>query len=165
MPENRDVSGFHGLVRKLAAQEFISNLLARSLNPLDRFALWLSRGRTTATSLFTGLPLVWLVTTGAKSGEERRTPLLGIFAGEKVILIASNFGNARHPAWYHNLRAHPHARLEYDRRERKYLAREAQGPERELYWQKAVELYPGYAGYRQRAAPRSIPVVILEPVD
>jgi deazaflavin-dependent oxidoreductase (nitroreductase family) len=82
-----------------------------------------------------------------------------------VVLIASNFGNTHHPAWYHNLRAHPHARLVYDHKEKKYLAHEALEAERELYWQKAVDLYPGYARYQERAAPRLIPVMVMVPMD
>jgi deazaflavin-dependent oxidoreductase (nitroreductase family) len=165
VPENKHSSGLHRLIKNLAARKFFSDVLASTLNPIDRFVLWISRGQATATGLLTGLPLVWLITNGAKSGKERRTPLLGFFIGEKVVLIASNFGNARHPAWYHNLRAHPHARLVYDHRERKYLAHEALEAERELYWQKAVDLYPGYERYRERAAPRSIPVMVFEPVE
>jgi deazaflavin-dependent oxidoreductase (nitroreductase family) len=56
-----------------------------------------------------GLPVVMLTTTGAKTGRQRTRPVLGIPDGERLILVGSNFGRPHHPAWYHNLRAGPRA--------------------------------------------------------
>ena len=80
-----------------------------------------------------------------------------------MVLIASNFGRAHHPGWYHNLRANPQATLATGGQSRTYVAREATGPEREVYWRKAVDLNPGYAAYEARTGGREIPVIVLMP--
>src|SRR5512147_2125192 len=85
--------------------------LARILPHLDRPVLRLTRGQRSPTSLLAGLPVVIVTTIGAKSGEPRSLPLVAIPEGENVILIASNFGQKHHPAWYYNLRAHPEVQL------------------------------------------------------
>ena len=53
------------------------------------------------------LPVVVLASTGARSGQRRETPVSYFTDGDDVILMASNYGGARHPSWYHNLLAHP----------------------------------------------------------
>src|SRR5512143_1354082 len=74
--------------------------LARALHHLDRTALRLSRGRFSLASVVTGMPVVIVTTVGAKSGLPRSLPLAAIPDGDNVILIASNYGQKRHPAWY-----------------------------------------------------------------
>ena len=138
-------------------------LLRRTAHRADRLLLKLSGGRTTLTTLLTGLPVVILHTSGARSGKARSVPLLGIPWNEEVILIASNFGHPRHPAWYHNLQANGQATLTVEGKRKAYEAREAQGAERQEAWKRAVALYPGYDAYRRRAAEREIPVIILSP--
>lgn len=131
---------------------------------LDRLVARVTGGRHTATSLITGLPVVTLTTTGARSGQPRQAILLGIPHEQGVVLVASNWGQARHPAWLHNLRANPCASLEVGGQPpRSYLARELQGAEREAMWQRAVALYPGYERYARRAGGRHIAVLLLSP--
>lgn len=139
--------------------------LRRTAHHADRFLLKASGGRHSLTTLLTGLPVVTLTTRGARSGKRRAVPLVGIPWGEEIVLIASNFGQARHPAWYHNLQANGRATLTVDGRTERYQAREAQGAERRAAWQGAVALYPGYEVYRRRAAARKIPVMILSPLS
>ena len=122
-----------------------------------------SRGRYSVTSLLAGLPVVMVTTVGAKSGQPRSLPLVAIPDGENVILIASNFGQKHHPAWYHNLRAHPEVHLTYAGQTVAYTARETSGEERERCWRRAVDLYSGYPLYERRAASRRIPVMLLVP--
>jgi deazaflavin-dependent oxidoreductase (nitroreductase family) len=138
-------------------------LFARTLHQLDRPVLRLSRGRYSVTSTLTGLPIVMVSTIGAKSGQLRHLPLVVIPDGENVILIASNFGQKRHPAWYHNLRAHPEVRLTYAGQTVTYTAHETAGDERERCWRRAADLYSGYPLYERRAAGRHIPVMLLVP--
>jgi deazaflavin-dependent oxidoreductase (nitroreductase family) len=90
-------------------------------------------------------------------------PLVALEDNETLILIASNFGQARHPAWYYNLRKHPEAAVTLRRQTKTYIAREATADERELYWTKAVEIYAGYAAYKTRARNRQIPIFVLTP--
>ena len=125
--------------------------------------LRLSRGRHSLTSLLAGLPVVTVTTIGAKSGRPRSLPLVAIPDGENVILIASNFGQKHHPAWYYNLRAHPEVQLTYEGRTVAYTAHETSGEGRERCWQRAVDLYSGYARYKERAGQRQIGVFLLTP--
>lgn len=60
-----------------------------------------TRGRL---KLSANLPMVVLTSVGARSGEHREVPLAYFTDGDDVVLIASNYGGTRHPAWYHNLR-------------------------------------------------------------
>lgn len=130
--------------------------------PIDRWLLPRTNGRV---GTFLGAPIGLLETVGARSGQRRRTPLLYLDDGERVILVASRGGDARHPAWYHNLRANP--RVGFLRRggnRGSYDAREADGEERERLWARVNDLYSGYQTYQGRAGGRRIPVVVLDPV-
>jgi len=108
-------------------------------------------------------PAVLLTTVGAKSGQPRPIPLLYVTDGENIVLIASNGGSPRHPAWYYNLRAHPEVQLLVNGRTATYTAHEATGAERARLWRKAVDLYAGYETYQQRTRGRQIPVMVLTP--
>jgi deazaflavin-dependent oxidoreductase (nitroreductase family) len=129
--------------------------------PLDRLLLPLSQGRLTFSRLF--YPTLLLTTTGARSGLPRATPLIYFRDGERIVLVASNYGDERHPAWYHNLRANPRVLVTVGGREAPYSAREALGAERDELWRQAVAFYGGYAAYQRRAPARLIPIVVLEP--
>jgi deazaflavin-dependent oxidoreductase (nitroreductase family) len=149
----------HPILRTKASGWF----LARTLHHFDRPVLRLSRGRYALTSLLAGLPVVTVTTRGAKSGQPRSLPLIALPDGENVILIASNFGQKHHPAWYYNLRAHPEVQLTYEGQTVAYVVRETSGEERERCWQRAVEIYSGYARYKERAGQRQIGVFLLTP--
>jgi deazaflavin-dependent oxidoreductase (nitroreductase family) len=149
------------LVRRFAATRPGSWLFARVLDHADRAVYRLSGQRTTLAAILSGLPVVMLTTTGARSGRESTVPLLGFEEGDAVVLIASNYGQAHHPAWYHNLRAHPSARVEVRGAAREVVAEEVPSPERERYLAVATEIYPGYTRYERRAAPRRISVFRL----
>lgn len=113
---------------------------------------------------FGGLPMVVLISTGARSGQPRDTPLSYFTDGDDVILIASNYGGARHPAWYHNLMAHPECELRIGKRGGRFVAREAADADRDRLYALAVELYPGYANYAaQTDGIRTIRVLRLAP--
>ncbi len=136
---------------------------ARTLHHLDRPILRLTGGRQSMTNMLSGLPVVTVTTIGAKSGQLRSLPLVAIPDGENVILIASNYGQKHHPAWYYNLHAHPEVQLTYEGQTVAYTARETSGEERERCWQRAVDLYAGYASYKERAKHRKIGVFLLTP--
>ncbi|MBT7326209.1 MAG: nitroreductase family deazaflavin-dependent oxidoreductase [Anaerolineae bacterium] len=111
-----------------------------------------------------GIPVIVLTTTGAKSGVPRTVPLLGLVKGDDVFLIASNWGQAHHPSWYYNLKANPEAQLSIGKETGQYIARDATDPEREEYWVEAVNMYAGYAEYKKRISTRKIPMFILSPI-
>lgn len=156
---------FRRPVSTVASSALGARIFSRLLHPLDGVVLKLTGGKHSLTSVITGLPVYWLTSTGAKSGQPRQVTLLGFADGERVILIASNWGQAHYPAWYHNLKAHPQAVLTHQGNTGTYLAHEAQGAEREAAWQQAVALYPGYENYVKRAGERHIPVMILTPAN
>jgi F420H(2)-dependent quinone reductase len=107
-------------------------------------------------------PVLLLTTTGRRSGRSRTAPLLYVRDGETFALAASYGGQPRHPAWYLNLTANPHARVEVGRRSLDVIARTTDGEERERLWQSLVAIYPAYERYRGRTE-RTIPVVVLVP--
>jgi deazaflavin-dependent oxidoreductase (nitroreductase family) len=149
----------HPILRTKASGWF----LARTLHHFDRPIVRLSRGRRALTSMLAGLPVVTATTIGAKSGQPRSLPLVALPDGENVILIASNFGQKHHPAWYYNLRTHPEVQLTYEGKMVAYVAHETSGAERERCWQHAVDLYSGYARYKERAGQRQIGIFLLTP--
>jgi deazaflavin-dependent oxidoreductase (nitroreductase family) len=129
---------------------------------IDRRLMPLTRGKL-STGL--GQPIVLLHARGAKSGIERTTPLLATKRGSLLVVVASKAGAGRHPAWYHNVRAHPDVEVTVDGRRRPVRAREADGAERDRLWAMVCDNYSGYATYQRRAGDRVIPVVVLEPRD
>jgi F420H(2)-dependent quinone reductase len=107
-------------------------------------------------------PMLLLDHVGAKSGAERTTPLLYIEDGRDLVIVASKGGHPRHPAWFHNLRANPDARVQVGSERRRVRARVANSKERARLWPRVVEVYGNYADYQARC-DREIPLVILEP--
>jgi deazaflavin-dependent oxidoreductase (nitroreductase family) len=122
----------------------------------------LTRGKYIPSANLDIMPIIYLTTTGARSGIPRSIPVLCIPDGEDLILVGSNWGGPRNPAWVYNLRAHPAAQVCKRRIWKEYTARELHGDERALYWQKAVRFYPPYPSYEQRSG-RSLPVFLLTP--
>ena len=152
-------------LRRLAATRPGSWLFARILHHIDRPVHRLTRGRHTFASLVSGLPVVMLTTIGARSGRPRSVPVLGLPTADGLVVIASNYGQDHHPAWYHNLRANPDGEVHVDGVTRRFHAREATGDERARIWQAGLEVYPGFSQYERRAGDRRIAVFVLDPVD
>jgi F420H(2)-dependent quinone reductase len=110
-----------------------------------------------------GLPQMLLLDhVGARSGVRRTSPLVYARAGEDYVLVASKGGYPRHPAWFHNLRAHPDTTIQVGRRTIPVHARVASEEERERLWSRCLAVYRGFGGYQARAG-RTIPLVILSP--
>ena len=109
---------------------------------------------------FEGVPLLLLLTTGAKSGKERVSPLAYQAVGEDYAVFASKAGHSTHPDWYYNLLAHPNAEIEVGTALILVTARVAEGEERELIWAKQKSDFPAFAEYEAKT-DRTIPVVIL----
>jgi deazaflavin-dependent oxidoreductase (nitroreductase family) len=152
------------MVRVTAAWRPLSWFYARTLHHIDRVAFRVTRGRATFVSRVTGLPIVMLTTTGAKSGRPHTLPLVGLPEGDRLVVIASNYGQSRNPCWYHNLRANPRATIAFEGVTREVTARELAGEERERQYARGIAIYPGWREYRKRASHRQIPVVELTPV-
>jgi deazaflavin-dependent oxidoreductase (nitroreductase family) len=129
---------------------------------VDPWLLRVSRGRLSTTSFF---PLVLLTVRGRRSGQPRTVPLVYFTRDGEVILTASSFGRARHPAWYLNARANPDVELAAAGVSGRYRARETEGEERDELFALSKQLYEGYGLYEQRATERTIPVLALRPLD
>lgn len=107
-----------------------------------------------------GLKVLLLTTIGRKSGQERTTPL-GYFEDQGAyVVIASNAGAERHPAWFFNLKSNPKVTIEIKGQRLAAVAEPANPEERTRLWARLRELSPGYEKYQQRIS-REIPMVIL----
>jgi F420H(2)-dependent quinone reductase len=107
-------------------------------------------------------PMLLLDHVGARSGIRRTMPLVYTHVGEDYVLVASKGGYPRHPAWFHNLKAHPDTTIQVGRRTLAVHAHVASDEERERLWPRCVATYRGFAGYQARAG-RTIPLVVLSP--
>jgi deazaflavin-dependent oxidoreductase (nitroreductase family) len=146
---------------KLAASRAGSWYFLNVANPIDRRLIPATNGRLSTAP---GQQVCVVETVGAKSGRVRRVPLQYATDGDDLVLIGSQGGAPKHPAWYYNLKAHPDVRVWANKgRSGNYVARVAEGEERERMWRRAVDLYPGYETYQVRAGGREIPVVALSP--
>jgi deazaflavin-dependent oxidoreductase (nitroreductase family) len=153
---------FQKALRRFAASGPGSWLFARILHHIDRPVHRLTRGRHTFASLMSGLPVVMPTTTGARSRVQRTVPVLGLPTPDGLAVIASNYGQSHHPAWYYNLVANPEGRVTVDGATRSFRAVEAEGDRRRRIWQQGLKVYPGWSRYERWASHRRIAVFVLE---
>src|SRR6201995_1982518 len=111
---------------------------------------------------FEGAALLLLTTTGAKSGEPRVSPLAFFRVDGKLLILGSFAGSDVNPAWVHNLRANPSARVEIGNESSDMTARELPTAERDELFPKITAVAPGFAEYQARTT-RIIPVFELQP--
>ncbi|OBI45211.1 nitroreductase family deazaflavin-dependent oxidoreductase [Mycobacterium colombiense] len=156
-----DANAFHRMMRRFASTTVGAALLRPTAHHLDRLITKATGGRNSFAGVVTGIPVVMLTTTGAKSGERRTVAVYGIPRPDGVGLIASNFGGTRHPAWYHNLKADPEATVTVGRDTWRATARLATPDERDEIWAEGVALYPGWRKYEVRAGDRHIEAFVL----
>ncbi|MGH7856907.1 MAG: nitroreductase/quinone reductase family protein [Candidatus Binatia bacterium] len=136
----------------------LARFISRHVNwKIDPLLLRVTRGRLATTLVF---PTAVLETRGAKSGKRRRNAIIYFHDGDRVILVASNAGDSRHPGWYHNLRADPDVTFGGVPMRATAVTDEA---ERERLWVLANRVFPAFESYRQDAAKanRMIPIVQL----
>ncbi len=110
-----------------------------------------------------GRPVIVLTSVGARTGQLRKTALMRVEHDGVYAVVASQGGALKHPVWYHNLKANPHVELQDGSTKRDYVAREASGDEKAVWWERAVATWPDYATYQTRTA-RQIPVFVLDPI-
>lgn len=138
------------------AARFVSRHVSWRLDPV---LLRLTGGRLATTLVF---PTAVLETRGARSGARRRNAVITVADGDRTVVVASNAGDPRHPAWFHNLRADPDVLLAG----RPVRATIVEDPaERERIWALADAVFPAFARYRRDATAvgRTIPLVVLAP--
>ena len=113
---------------------------------------------------FEGQTLLLLHHTGAKSGTERVNPLVYQQVGDSLAIFGSAAGGPRHPDWYYNLVAHPDTAAEVATGTVHVRARVADPDERDPIYARQKEIASNFADYEKSAAPRVIPVILLDPV-
>jgi deazaflavin-dependent oxidoreductase (nitroreductase family) len=154
-------NAFQKLLHQIVMLRPATVFFAPWVHRLDKTILKLTRGEY-AVSEILGWNIIQLTTLGVKTGQLRTVPLVGLFDGEKIALIASSFGREHNPGWYYNLKKNPECEVQYRGHSRKLIARETEGAEREKYWRLALDNYIGYEKYKEHAG-RRIPVMILQP--
>jgi len=110
---------------------------------------------------FVNAPLLLLTTTGAKSGRSFTTPLVYTKDGDRIVIIASKGGFPKHPAWYHNLAAHPTTTIEIGKEKFQAKAIITKDPERQRLFDAQAAMMPTFKDYA-KATTRQIPVIALE---
>ncbi|MEN8039978.1 MAG: nitroreductase family deazaflavin-dependent oxidoreductase [Actinomycetota bacterium] len=152
-------------MQALAVTPAGSALLSRILRPMDRLVNRVSKHHTSTTSLLAGLPILMVTTTGARTGNPRTVPLIGIPYRSGIALIASNFGKERTPGWAYNLSASNTAEVTHRTRTVRSVVRRASEAEADEIFETAEDFYAGWAVYRKRAGHRTIRVFVLHAAD
>ena len=137
-----------------------SNAVTRALN---RVAMsWHRR----SGDKFQGMDLLYLTTVGAKTGQKRQSAVARFPDGDDAwLVVASAGGSAHHPAWYHNIAAHPdQVWIEVGGRQLRVTPMQLDGEARAQAWQRITQLQPRFAGYEQKT-DREIPVIRLSHAD
>jgi len=145
-----------------AGQEKFGKFFIKNFGGLQVFVYRLTGGRLMNT--FLGVKVAILGHIGRKTGQLRRTPLLYLEDGHKVVLAASCGGFSKAPQWQHNLDANTRAEIQIGAKNRVMKARRATAQEETHYWPLLTALYAGFDEYRARVeGKRKIPLYILEP--
>jgi deazaflavin-dependent oxidoreductase (nitroreductase family) len=130
----------------------------RAMGRSHRLIYRLTRGRLLGR--VAGMPVLLLTTTGRRSGRPRTTPLTYFESGSDLVVVASNGGEDRPPAWWLNLRDDPRATVTIGTRAAQVTARAATDEEYAELWPTITSTHAGYAAYARRTT-RTIPVMLL----
>ncbi|MEV5102519.1 nitroreductase family deazaflavin-dependent oxidoreductase [Streptomyces massasporeus] len=138
------------VVQRVSSTRGFARVAPHVVPALDRAVHRLTRGKVLLSAQL--LPGVVLTSTGARSGLPRRTPLACMpeDGGGSWILVGSNFGRPGHPAWSHNLLAHPDVEISWKGRDVPVTARLLAGEERAAAWRALLRFWPPYAAYQAR---------------
>ena len=150
------------IILKMAATRLGMGVFYLYVRLIDMPISRLTKGAFIPSANWNIMPIIYLTTTGVKSGIPRSIPVLCIPDGENLILVGSNWGNPKNPSWAYNLRKHPQTLVRKGKMVKDFSARELRDDERSAYWQKAVTFYPPYVSYEQHSN-RSLPIFLLEP--
>ena len=153
----------HRAMRRFGGTRVGAWFFSKTLLRMDQWCRTLSKGRTSVPQLLAALPVVFLTTTGRRSGQRRTSPLVGIPHGDDLAVLGTNFGQEHPPAWALNLLAEPAASVEYRGVEVDVVARVAGDDEAGLIWRTAEQVTPAYLAYRGRITTRDVLVFVLEP--
>lgn len=159
---NVNPNALQRLLHRFVSLSPVTGFFAPRAHLIDNALFKLTHGRFSLTEIL-GWNIIQLTTIGAKTSQPRTLPLVGLFEGQKIVLIASSFGREHNPGWYYNLKANPECKVLFKGKSSTFVAHEIDGDEREKYFKIAISQYAGFQKYRERAAHRHIPVIVLEP--
>jgi deazaflavin-dependent oxidoreductase (nitroreductase family) len=154
---------FQRLMQRFGSSKPGAWFFSKSLQPLDTLCARLTKGRTSLPEVLAGLPVLFVTTTGRRSGQPRSCPLIAVPVGDTLALLGTNFGQRSTPAWVFNLEAEPAATVRYGDATVAVRARPATDDERTAVWDRSVAVYPGYRAYQDRITGRDIRIFVLEP--
>jgi deazaflavin-dependent oxidoreductase (nitroreductase family) len=139
--------------------EYVPSTAAWVRDQVDEYE---GSGGTQGTTLReTGLPVVIVTNTGAKTGAVRKTPLMRVEHDGAYLAVGSKGGAPENPVWVYNLRKNPQVTVQDGPQTQEMTAREISGEERAVWWERAVAAFPNYAQYQEKTS-RLIPVFVLE---
>lgn len=138
----------------------------RTLYRVDRPLHRWSDGRLTLPGMLTGLPVIMLTTTGAKTGLPRTMPVAGIPLDDDLVILGTNFAQGRTPGWVANLEAQPRATVTWRATQVTVDAHRVPSDDMEQVWRASARVYSGFPKYRERIADsREVRAFVLTPAD
>jgi deazaflavin-dependent oxidoreductase (nitroreductase family) len=157
-------NAFQRAFQRFASLGPVAVVFRHAAHHLDKVAVKVLGGHT-LSGILAGIPNILLTTTGAKSGEKRTVPLLGLpTPAGPLAVVGTRFGADSHPGWYHNLVADPRGTVEVRGVRQDVIARLVPpGDEYDAIMRIADTAYVGYAKYRERITTRPIPIFVLDP--
>lgn len=147
-------------VYRIAGSAGFARVAPHVVPPLDRALHRLSGGRFLLSQRL--VPSIVLHARGARTGQERDTPLACAIDGDAFLVVGSNFGRERHPAWTANLLADPEAAVTHHGARTEVTARLLDGDEKAAVWPRLLAVWPVYDRYAERSG-RDLRVFRLEP--
>ena len=155
----RRLSWREAVLERMAMRGLFNPYLLHVAPRVDPTLIRLTNGRLSAT----GLNRVALVTTtGAKSGQPRPHPMVLATYGDGLLAMGAHFGRPTHPAWTHNLIAHPECEVIFRGSRGRYRATLLEGDAHDAAFATALDFYAGYTQYKKRARPRAHPLLLAD---
>ncbi|HKE79457.1 MAG TPA: nitroreductase/quinone reductase family protein [Solirubrobacteraceae bacterium] len=144
------VSAYRRLLLTLGRHHWFDTVIDRAITPAEQVLYRATGGRVTLARAgrWEAVPELLLITRGRTSGLERRAPVLYLTDDDRLFVVGSNFGRARHPAWSANLIADPAAEVIVDGERRRVRAVRASEDELRRMWPRMLEVWPSWARYR-----------------
>jgi deazaflavin-dependent oxidoreductase (nitroreductase family) len=142
-----DVHGPVGrVVQRVAGSHAFAPVAKHVVPRLDRVLNRATRGRFILATLIA--PSLVLTARGARSGQPRQTPLVTLPDDDgSLLVVGSNFGQPRHPAWTANLLANPDVTVTYRGRTFPARAHLLEDAERAEVWPRLTQVWPVYDRY------------------
>ena len=147
-------------IQRLASSRAFARVAPSIVPRLDRFLSRISGGRFMSSGGV--VPSILLISTGARSGQQRETPLATVPDGLDFFVVGSNFGRTAHPAWSYNLLANPEATVVSHGRRIPVIARMLDHDEKAATWPRLLAIWPTYEVYEERTV-RELRVFRLRP--